>query len=130
MEGTGAPDVLAIAVDLGVIDGRDVIAVPDPAGGLRDESGQIAGDSGGVPGPILGEGLQRLPVGGAVEGEHRLGDGVLLDVEGQRGDPLDEAAISESGEGPDEGPQQCLPDRPEERSFGHGSISEGSRMGG
>src|SRR5208282_4724012 len=33
VEGAGSPDVRAIAMDLGVIDGRDMIAVPEPPGG-------------------------------------------------------------------------------------------------
>src|SRR5919107_1040270 len=44
VEGAGAPDALAVAVDLGVIDGRDTVAVPDAAGGRLDEAGQTAGD--------------------------------------------------------------------------------------
>ena len=40
VEGAGAPDVLAAAVDLGVVDGRDVVAVPDSPGGLLDQPGQ------------------------------------------------------------------------------------------
>src|SRR5512143_894989 len=37
VEGAGAPDVLAAAVDLGVIDGTDAVAMPGPAGGLLDQ---------------------------------------------------------------------------------------------
>src|SRR5512142_3435569 len=65
----------------------------------------------------------------AFNSEDRLGDGVLFDVEGQSGDPLGEAAESEAGEGPVEGLEQCLPDRPEERSVSHRGISEWCRMG-
>src|SRR3954468_15891214 len=56
VERAGAPDVLAATVDLGVIDGGDVVAVPDPAWGLLDQSGQRAGDVVGPPGAGLGEG--------------------------------------------------------------------------
>ena len=43
VEGAGAPDVGAGAVDLGVIDGRDMVAVPDPTGGRLDQAGQSCG---------------------------------------------------------------------------------------
>ena len=85
MEGTGAPDVRAIAMDLGVIDGRDMIAVPEPPGGSLDQPGQAGGDVVGVPGAVLGEGFQRLPVSGPFQGQDRLGDGVLLAVDGHGG---------------------------------------------
>src|SRR3981081_1444005 len=85
VEGAGAPDVLTGAVDLGVIDGRDVVAMPDPAGGLLDEPGAVAGCEVAAPGAGLGEGLHGLPVGGSFDGEDRLGDGVLLDVQGHGG---------------------------------------------
>ena len=29
------------AMDLGVVDGRDVIAVPEPTGGVLDQAGQV-----------------------------------------------------------------------------------------
>ncbi len=50
VEGAGSPDVRAIAMDLGVIDGRDMIAVPEPPGGGLDQPGQAGGDVVGVPG--------------------------------------------------------------------------------
>ncbi len=55
VEGAGSPDVRAIAMDLGVIDGRDMIAVPEPPGGGLDQPGQAGGDVVGVPGAVLGE---------------------------------------------------------------------------
>src|SRR6185369_7556597 len=119
VEGAGPPDVLAGAVDLGVVDGRDVVTVPGAAGGVLDQTGQAAGDGVGTPGPVLGEGLHRLPVGGPLDGQGGLGDGVLLDVEGQGGDPLGEATMAGSGEGPGEGLERCLPDGPEQRSVSH-----------
>ena len=79
-------------MDLGVIEGRDAVAVPDPPGGRLDQASQAAGDLVGVPGAVLGERLQGLPVGRSLEGQDGLGDGVLLDVEGHGGDPLGEAA--------------------------------------
>lgn len=117
----GAPDVLARAMDLGVIDGRDVIAVPDPAGGLGDEPGQGPGDEVAAPGAGLGESLQRLPAGGPFDREDRLGDGVLLDVQCHRSDPFSEATVSGPGEGQGEGTEQVLPDGPEPRSVRHGA---------
>src|SRR5208283_4156161 len=104
---------------LGVIDGRDMIAVPEPPGGGLDQPGQAGGDVVGVPGAVLGEGFQRLPVSGPLQGQDRLGDGVLLAVDGHGGDPFGEPAKAGAGEGPGEGRQQGLPDRPGELSFGH-----------
>ena len=68
-------------------------------------------------GLILGEGFQSLPVGDPLDDDNRLGDGVLLDIEVQSGDPLDEAAVARSGEGGCEGWEQALPERPEEGSL-------------
>jgi len=38
MEGAGTPDVGSGAMDVGVIDGRDIVAVPSPGWGGRDEA--------------------------------------------------------------------------------------------
>ena len=119
MEGATAPDVLPRAVDFGIIDGRDVVSVPDAAGSLFDEPDRAPGDASGTPGPVLGEGLHRLPVGQSLDGAVRLGDGVLSEVEGQGGDPRDEASEAGPSEGPSEGVEQDLPDRPGELSFSH-----------
>lgn len=54
-------------------------------------------------------GLAERPDGG-----DQLGDGALLDLEGQGGDPFDEAAVSGTGEGRCEGPAQSLPEGPYE----------------
>ena len=121
VEGAGSPDVRAIAMDLGVIDGRDMIAVPEPPGGGLDQPGQAGGDVVGVPGAVLGEGFQRLPVSGPLQGQDRLGDGVLLAVDGHGGDPFGEPAKAGAGEGPGEGRQQGLPDRPKPLSVSHGT---------
>nr|WP_244884947.1 hypothetical protein [Singulisphaera acidiphila] len=93
VEGAGAPDVRPGAMDLGVIDGRDVEAVPDPPRGLLDRAGQGDGDPAGVPDAVLGEALQALPVVGPFDGDEALGDGVLLDVEGQGRDPFGEIRV-------------------------------------
>src|SRR4029077_3360363 len=85
VEGAGAPDIGAAAMNLGVINGREVVAVPEPPGGGLDQPGQAPGDGGGAPGAVLGEGLQGLPVGGPLQGQDGLGDGVFLDVDGHRG---------------------------------------------
>ena len=119
VEGTGAPDVGAGAMDLGVIDGRDMVAVPDPPWGGGDQPSQGPGDAVLVPGAVLGEGFQGFPGGGLLEGQDRLGDGVFLDVERHGGDPLGEAVEAAVGEGPSEGLEQGLPDGPGELSFGH-----------
>ena len=129
VEGAGPPDVRAAAMDLGVVDGRDVIAVPDPTGGGLDQAGQVVGDAALVPAAVLGEGLQGLPGGGLLQGQDRLGDGVLLDVERHGGDPLGEAAEAAAGERAGEGLEQGLPDGPRERSFGHGASPVPEPMG-
>src|SRR5512135_327835 len=129
VEGTGAPDVASRAVHLGVVAGRDVVSVPEPPGGRLGEPGQGARDGPAAPGAVLGEGLQGLPVVGALDGRDRLGDGVFLDVQGQGGDPLGEAPVAGLGEGPGEGTEQALPDGPEPRNFGHRGISVRTRMG-
>ena len=52
-------------MDLGVIDGRDMIAVPEPPGGGLDQPGQAGGDVVGVPGrAVLGEGFRRFQSAG------------------------------------------------------------------
>ena len=119
VEGAGTPDVGTGAMDLGVIDGRDMVAVPDPTRGGRDQVSQGPGDAVFVPGAVLGEGFQGLPGGGLLQGQDRLGDGVFLDVERHGGDPLGEAVEAATGEGPSEGVEQDLPDGPGELSFGH-----------
>src|SRR5208282_229251 len=45
VEGTGSPNVGAGAMDLGVIDGRDMVAVPDPTRGRGDQVGQGPGEA-------------------------------------------------------------------------------------
>ena len=119
MKGTGAPDVGAGAMDLGVIDGRDLVAVPDPTRGGRDQASEGLSDAVLVPGAVLGEGFQGFPGGGLLQGQDRLGNGVFLDVERHGGDPVGEAVEAAAGEGPSEGVEQGLPDRPGELSFGH-----------
>ena len=94
-------------MDLGVINGRDMVAVPDPTRGGRDQAGQGPGNAVLVPAAVLGEGFQGLPVGGLLQGQHRLGDGVFLDVDGHGGDPLGEAVEPAAGEGPSEGIEQA-----------------------
>src|SRR5271166_558220 len=119
VEGASPPNVGAGAMDLGVIDGRDTVAVPDPTRGGGDQVGQCPGDAVLVPGTVLGEGFQGLPGGGLLQGQDRLGDGVFLDVQRHGGDPLGEAVEAAAGEGPSEGVEQGLPDGPGELSFGH-----------
>src|SRR5262249_51093829 len=120
VEGAGAPDMLAAAVDLGVVAGPDPVAVPGVAGGVGEQFDRSAFDEWAVPAAILDEGLQGLPVGGQVEGDEGLGDGVFFDVEDQAGEPLDEASEAGAGEAAGEGGQQGLPDGPESGSV-HGA---------
>src|SRR5208337_3671635 len=96
-----------------------MVAVPDPTRGGRDQASQGPGDAVFVPGAVLGERFQGLPGGGPLQGQDRLGDGVFLDVERHGGDPLGEAVEAVAGEGPSEGIEQGLPDRPGELSFSH-----------
>jgi hypothetical protein len=70
--GAGAPDALATAMHPGVVAGPGAVAVPDPPGGVVDEACGGAGDGWEVPGAVLGEDLQGLPVVGAVEGDEGL----------------------------------------------------------
>src|SRR5512135_2610988 len=116
-EGAGPPDVLAPAVDLGIIDGIDPKAVPEPTGSGLQESGQRVLDLVCLPRSRPCEGLQRLPVVGAIQGEHGRGDGVLLDVQRQAGDPLDKAFPSGGGGTGGEREEQLLPQRPEQASL-------------
>src|SRR5262249_46265438 len=117
VKGAGAPDVGTAAVDLGVVHGRDAVAMPAVARGRVEQSGEAVDQQGLVPVAGFDERLQGLPVVRPVEGEQGLGDGVLLDVEGQSGDPLDEASPAGGGKGVAEGPEQGLPERPEEGSL-------------
>jgi len=119
VEGTDAPDVLAGAVDLGVVAGPDLVAMPGAVGQSVEAACQAPGQAAGLPGAILGECFQRLPVVDAVQGDQRLGDGVLLDVEGQAGDPLDETLPASSGKAEGKGQQDGLPERPQPVSVHH-----------
>src|SRR5262249_1892259 len=119
--GTGAPDLLAGAMHFGIVASPDVIAIPDPVGGLFDKAGDGTLQDRLVPGTVLGEGFQRFPVLGSVQVGEGLGDGVFVDVEGQSGDPLGEAVESGCGEGRGAGLEQVLPVGPEQRSL-HGHL--------
>jgi hypothetical protein len=88
---------------LGVVAGRDVVAVPEPPRGCLREPGQGAGDRPAAPGAVLSEGFQGLPVLGTFDGQDGLGDGVLFDVQGQGGDPLGKVPMASLGKGPCEG---------------------------
>jgi hypothetical protein len=99
-------------VHLGVVGGPDVVAVPGPPGQAAEVVGQPPLEEAAVPGAVLGEALQGLPVVHAVQADQRLGDGVLLDVEGQAGDPLDEALPAAAGEGRGQRQQDPLPEQP------------------
>src|SRR5262249_19463573 len=129
VEGAGAPDVLAGAMDLGVVGGPDVVAVPAAARDVFEEPCRGGLQEVGAPGAVLDEGFQGLPVAGSVEGDQGLGDGVLLDVEGQPGDPRGEAR--EAGPGAAQGvtQQQLLPEGPQSLSFHATPRRGGTGMG-
>ena len=74
-------------------------AVPQAVGSLIDQAGGDVFEGVLVPRAVLGKGLQGLPVLGPVQADERLGDGVLLDVEGQAGKPLGEELEAAVGEG-------------------------------
>src|SRR5262249_19402603 len=80
-----------------------------PGGGRVQQASGGALEGVLVPVAVLGEGLQGLPVAGAVQADEGLGDGVLLDVQGQAGEPLPEALEAGVGEGLGEGLQERLP---------------------
>ena len=67
-------------MDLGVVNGRDLVAVPDPTRGGGDQASEGLSDAVLVPGAVLGEGFQGFPGGGLLQGQDRLGDRVFLDV--------------------------------------------------
>ena len=69
-------------MDLGVIESRDMVAMPEPAGSCLNQTDQTAGDAVGVPGAVFGERLHGLPVEGAFQGQDGLGDRVFFDIEG------------------------------------------------
>src|SRR5262249_60820411 len=74
------------------------------------------------------EGMQGLPVLGAVQANEGLGDGLLLGVEGQAGDPLDEALLAAAGEADGDRQQDGLPERPQQSSL-HRAPPGGSLVG-
>jgi hypothetical protein len=114
-------------MDLGVVAGPDVEAVPAPAGGALQDAGGDDLQVAAVEGGVLGEGLQGLPVLFAVEADQGLGDGVFFDVEGQAGDPLDEAAETACVVKADlVGGEQRLPEQPQSDSLQEAPPGEGS----
>ena len=129
VERAGAPDVRTGAMDLGVIDSRDMVAVPDSPRGSGNQPSQAPGDAVLVPGAVLGEGFQGFPGGGLLQSQDRLGDSVFLDVQRHGGNPLGEAVEAAAGEGPSEGLQQGLPDGPGEFSLGHDASPVSGQLG-
>ena len=116
-------------MDLGVIDSRDMVAVPDSPRGSGNQPSQAPGDAVLVPGAVLGEGFQGFPGGGLLQSQDRLGDSVFLDVQRHGGNPLGEAVEAAAGEGPSEGLQQGLPDGPGEFSLGHDASPVSGQLG-
>src|SRR6202789_2043424 len=113
VEGVGPPDVLAGAVDLGVVASPDVVTVPESAGGVLQKLGGDAFDRVAVPGTVLGEGFEGFPVASAFESTQGLGDGVFLGVENESGEPLDKAVEAGSGEALGVRGENVLPERPQ-----------------
>src|SRR5262249_57793679 len=66
---------------------------------------------------VLGARLEGLPIADAVETDQGLGDGVLLDVQRQAGDPLDEALLAAAGEADGHGQDDGLPKGPQPGSL-------------
>ena len=129
VESTGAPDVLAVAMHLGVVAGPDAVAVPESPRGLLQGLGGDLLDVADVPGAVLGEGLQGLPVVLASQADQGLGDGVLLVVEGQAGDPLGEAAEAAAVvEAAGVRGQQSLPQEPQSHNFHKHLPGEGQAL--
>src|SRR5260370_15831717 len=120
VKGTGAPDVLAGAVDLAVVEGVDAVAVPEAPAGVFEQVGEGPLDQFRVPVADLGKVLYLLPAVFEAQGDAGLADGVFLVVEGQSSDPDDEAAEAARGEGIGERGEQGLPQRPEQGSL-HGT---------
>src|SRR5262249_42082820 len=108
-EGAGAPDLLAAAMPLAVVAGPDAVAVPQAVGGGVDQAGAGLRKGVLVPGAVLGEGLQGLPVAGAAAADEGRGEGVSRDVASQAGQPFLEAAAAVDGEGVGTGVEAFLP---------------------
>src|SRR5262249_34087471 len=104
------------AVRLGVVDGPDVEAVPEASGGLFEGPGGDDLDFLLIPGAVLDEGFQGAVLLGEIEGEEGLGDGVLLDVQRQAGEPLDETPVARLAEDVAIGFEDGLPVVPQLRS--------------
>ncbi len=90
--GAGAPDIGTGAMDLGVVQSRDAVAIPAFAGAEIEQLGEAVFQQGLIPVPGFDKGFQNLPVIGAAEGDEGLGDGMFFDIEGQSGDPLDKVS--------------------------------------
>ena len=103
--------------------------MPEPTRGRGAQASQGPVDQVLVPGPFSAEDFSSFQFVDAPQGEDGLGDGVFLDVEGQRGDPDDEAVETTAGEGPSEGLQQGLPDGPGEFSLGHDASPVSGQLG-
>ena len=102
---------------LGVVDGPHPVAIPLAARGLVEQFGGDAFDGFLVPGTILGERLQRFPIHRPTQAHQTLGDGVLLDIEDQSGDPFAEALEAPVGERLREGGEEFLPMAPNLAKF-------------
>src|SRR5262249_61705269 len=118
------PDGGAGAKVLGGGPGPNPVAMPGAGGPAVEAAGQAPLEEGEVPGAILGEGLQGLPVADSAQADQRLGDGVFLDVEGQAGDPLDEALLAAAREADGDRQQDGLPEQPQLGSL-HRTPPEG-----
>jgi len=84
------PDVGAVAVDFGVIDGRDVVTVPEAAGAFSTRQASLR-----VTESVRQARTRRTSPSPSSRRAARwpgwTGDGVLLDVQRQGGDPLGES---------------------------------------
>src|SRR5262245_16918836 len=121
VERTRAPDALAGPMRLAVVDRPDAIAVPPPTRRLVNQVGGGTFEGVRVPGAVLSERLDGLPVAGQVQADQGLSDGVLLDVEYEARQPLGEALEPGVREGVGARGEQGLPVRPQLRSL-HGHL--------
>ena len=83
----------------GIVAGTNVVAIPETSGSVFQESDGNVFEAFAVPGAILREGFESLPVVGLLQGGEGLGNGVFFDVAGESGEPPDERAAPVVGHG-------------------------------
>ena len=111
-------------MNLGVVAGPDVEAIPEASGGILQDLGIDAFDLVLAEGAVLGEGLQCLPVLGPVEPDEGLCDRGFLEVECQASAPEGEIPKAWAGEPSGVGVELRLPERADGDRL-HGGTSSG-----